>query len=139
MSFVHIISIFLCWRLGFEPTLLLKAEIWEPFKMKLVWGFQSWTLTQGHQNRRFDHVWEWMWTWDGNLHVLKWVSSDGCVQDGSPHMSFVLKGYQISTFQSGGLVQIRDVNPRIYNWNTKSHIKLVHELYGTCFQYNVKI
>ena len=22
-----------------------RAEIWEPFKMKLVWGFQSWILT----------------------------------------------------------------------------------------------
>ena len=25
-----------------------RAENWEPFKMKLIWGLQSWTLGKGH-------------------------------------------------------------------------------------------
>ena len=36
------------------------------------------------------------------------------------------------------LVEIQDVNPRTYKMNYKTHNKLVNELYGTCFQYNVK-
>ena len=53
-------------------------------------------------------------------------------------MSFILKGYQISVVQWKGLVS----NPRRQSMNIemkyKAHIKLVHELYGTCLQYNVK-
>ena len=47
---LYIISIFLGWRIGFEHALQLNgwslmAEIWEPLKMKLIWGLRSWTLT----------------------------------------------------------------------------------------------
>ena len=46
----------------------------------------------------------------------------------------------LSNFSSSieGLVQTQDVNSRISEIKYKTHIELVHELYGTCFQYNVK-
>ena len=49
------------------------------------------------------------------------------VQDWSPHLSFILKGSQISAFQSKNI-----------EMKYKTHVKRVHDLYGTCFQYNVK-
>ena len=57
---------FLCARIG---TLDLnqpfngRAKIWEPSKMKLIWGLQSWTLTgvQGSRtlSSRVHGSWEW--------------------------------------------------------------------------------
>jgi hypothetical protein len=41
-------------------------------------------------------------------------------------------------FHFEGLVRIQDVIPRVIEMKYKTHIKLVYELYGTCFQYNVK-
>ena len=41
---LYFISIFLDWRLGFTRPFNWIAKIWEPFKMKLIWGLQSWTL-----------------------------------------------------------------------------------------------
>ena len=52
-------------------------------------------------------------------------------------MSFILKGSQISALQFKGLVQIQDVDARVHKMKYRTRIKLVHELYGTCFQYNV--
>jgi hypothetical protein len=57
------------------------------------------------------------------------------VQDCSPHIYFILKGSEISI---EGLVQIQDINPRKEKMNYKIHIQLVHDLYNTSFQYNVK-
>ena len=51
-------------------------------------------------------------------------------------MSFILKGSQISAIQLKGQFKSKT---SIYKYrNDKTHIKLVHELYGTCFQYNAK-
>ena len=51
-------------------------------------------------------------------------------------MSFILKGSQILALQLKG-----QFNPRRQSKNIElkyeTHIKLVHELCGTCFQYNV--
>ena len=33
-----------------------RAEIWEPFKMKLIWGLQAWTLLVCFIGRHFVHV-----------------------------------------------------------------------------------
>ena len=56
-------------------------------------------------------------------------------EDRSPHISFILKGSQILAFQSKGS------NPRHRSKNIetkyKTHIKHVHEEYGTCYEYNV--
>ena len=60
-------------------------------------------------------------------------SSSTSVQDWSPHMSFVLKGSQILALQLKGWFKSKNIE-----MNYKTHIKLVYELYGTCFQYNVK-
>ena len=53
-------------------------------------------------------------------------------------MSSILKGSQNSGFSGEEPVS----NPRHQSKNIemkyKIHIKLVHESYGTCFQYNVK-
>jgi hypothetical protein len=53
-------------------------------------------------------------------------------------MSFILEGLSNFSPSIEGLVQIQDASKNI-EMKYKTHIKsLVHELYGTCFQYNVK-
>ena len=47
-------------------------------------------------------------------------------------MSFTLKGSQILALRLKGWFKYKNIL-----MNHKSHIKLVHELYGTYFQYNV--
>ena len=49
-------------------------------------------------------------------------------------MSFTLKGSQISAIQLKGWFKSKNIKIKY-----KTHIKLVHELYGTCFRYNVII
>ena len=58
----------------------------------------------------------------------EWGSVEPDIQDWSPHMSFILKGSQISTVQLKGWFKSKDINPRILKWNTKLILKLVHEL-----------
>ena len=60
------------------------------------------------------------------------------VQDWSPHMSFIFKGPQISAFQLKGWFKSKTCQSKNIGMKYKTHIKLVHELYDTCFQYNVK-
>ena len=102
------ILILTSWIWTHPSTKKLKFE--SPSKWNLYEGFNldEHGLTRGHQNRNFDHVWEWMWMRDGNLHVLKWILYDGTVQDWSPHMKFILNGYQIWGFSVEGLSS----NPR---------------------------
>ena len=54
-----------------------------------------------------------------------------------PSLEFHFEG--LSNFSSSveGLVKIQDINPRI-QMKYKTHIKLVHRLYGTCSECNVK-
>ena len=42
---LYFVSIFLDWNRSFN----YKVGIWEPFKMKLIWGLQSWTLVVTHK------------------------------------------------------------------------------------------
>ena len=58
-------------------------------------------------------------------------------QDQSPYMSFILKGSQILAFQLKGGSNPRHQSNYI-ELKHKAHIKLVLELYGTCFEYDVK-
>jgi hypothetical protein len=53
------------------------------------------------------------------------------VQDWSPHMSFILKGSQISTLQLKGWFKSKRQSKNI-EIKCKTHIKVVHELHGTC-------
>ena len=46
------------------------------------------------------------------------------VQDQSPHMSFILKGSQISIVQLKGWFKSKNIEMKLY----KTHIKLMHEL-----------
>ena len=62
--------------------------------------------------------------------IILAISSN--VQDWSPHMSFILKGYQISTFSVERLVHIQDVNPRTHKWNRKLILNL-------CMNYMVHV
>ena len=48
-----------------------------------------------------------------------------------------MKGSQISTLQLKGWFKSKTSIQNI-EMKYKTHIKLVHELYDTCFQYNVK-
>ena len=60
------------------------------------------------------------------------------VQDWSPHMSFICKGSQIQQpfgWRVGSNPRRRSKNIEM---KYQTRIKLVHELYGTCFWYNVK-
>ena len=52
-------------------------------------------------------------------------------------MSFILKGSQISAHQLKGLLKSKTSIQEL-EMKYKTHVKLVHELYGTCFEYNVK-
>ena len=52
-------------------------------------------------------------------------------------MSFILKGSQISALQLKGWFKSKRQTKNI-EMKYETHIKLVHESYGTCFQYNVK-
>ena len=63
------------------------------------------------------------------------VSPSG--QDRSPHMSFILKGFQILALQLMVSSNPKRQSKKI-KMKYKPHIELVHESYGTCFQYNVK-
>ena len=47
-----------------------------------------------------------------------------------------MKGSQISVFSIEGMVQIQGKSKNI-EMKYKTLIKFVHELYGTCFNYNV--
>ena len=47
-------------------------------------------------------------------------------------MSFILKGSQISALQWKRWFKSKNIEIKY-----KTHVKLVHELYGTCVQYNV--
>ena len=47
-------------------------------------------------------------------------------------MSFILKGSQISALQWKRWFKSKNIEMKY-----KTHVKLVHELYGTCVQYNV--
>ena len=62
----------------------------------------------------------------------------GNAQDWSPHMSFILKGAQISALQLKGWFE-SNTSIQEDKMKYKNIIKLVHELYDTCFRYNVKI
>ena len=53
-------------------------------------------------------------------------------QNWSPHMSFILKGSQILALEMRGWFKSKNIETKY-----KTHIKRVHEIYGTCFQYNV--
>jgi hypothetical protein len=53
-------------------------------------------------------------------------------------MIFILKGSQILVLQLKGWFKFKASIQEYRNEIKKTHIKLVHELYGTCFQYNVK-
>ena len=57
-------------------------------------------------------------------------------QDWRPHMSFILMGSQILALQMKVGSNSRRQSKNI-EMNYKIHIKVVHELYGTCFQDNV--
>ena len=47
-------------------------------------------------------------------------------------MSFILKGSQILALEMRGWFKSKNIETKY-----KTHIKRVHEIYGTCFQYNV--
>ena len=53
-------------------------------------------------------------------------------QDPSPHMSSILKGSKILVLQLKCWFKSRNIGMQY-----RTHVELVHEVYGTCFQYNV--
>jgi hypothetical protein len=50
----------------------------------------------------------------------------------SPHISFILKDSQISALQLKDWFKCK-TSIQEYTTTLKTHIKLVHDLYGTCF------
>ena len=53
-------------------------------------------------------------------------------------MSFILKGFQIAALQLKGWFKSKTSIQEYIEMKYKTHIKLVHELYGMSFQHNVK-
>jgi hypothetical protein len=53
-------------------------------------------------------------------------------------MSFILRDSQVSAFQLKGWFKSKTSIQEYRNEIQNSYTKLVHELYGACFQYNVK-
>ena len=60
------------------------------------------------------------------------------VQDWKLSYEFHFEGLWDFSASVEGLVQIQDVDLRNIEMKYEIRIELVHELYGTCFQYDVK-
>ena len=74
---------------------------------------------------------------EGHWRLQSWTLVARNVQDWSPHTSFTWRALKFQPFSWRARSK-----PRRQSKNTQTkyntHINLVHDLYDTCFQYNVK-
>ena len=77
-----------------------------------------------------------IWSWIGNTQLLLAMKAVFKIEALS-HMSSVLKGSQILAFLLKGWFKFKASIQELYRNDYKTHIELVHELHGTCFQCNV--
>ena len=119
-----------------SPVFKIEALIWVSFWRALK--FQSFSWRDGsnstHQSK---NTWMKYKTHIKLVHELYgWNAGRVAVnvQDRSPHMSFILKGSQILAIQLKSWFISKTLFYE-YRSEIQTHIKLVHEFYGTCFQY----